>query len=84
MYRVYTYIYHKNQPNVGKYTNPMDPMGIGKNPPIFQEGKKVVVKMPGATWVEQPPPEVKSGGNETCHALTPDGKPMGFPTRWQF
>ena len=21
-------IYHKNQPNVGKYTSPMDPMGI--------------------------------------------------------
>ena len=27
MYGVYTYIYHKNQPNVGKYTSPMDPMG---------------------------------------------------------
>ena len=24
---IYTYIYHKNQPNVGKYTGPMDPMG---------------------------------------------------------
>ena len=22
------YIYHKNQLNVGKYTNPMDPMGM--------------------------------------------------------
>ena len=28
MYGVYTYIYHKNQPNVGKYTY-MDPMGYG-------------------------------------------------------
>ena len=32
MYMVYlplfTYIYHKNQPNVGKYTTPMDPMGM--------------------------------------------------------
>ena len=27
MYGIYTYIYHKNQPNVGKYTLPMDPMG---------------------------------------------------------
>ena len=27
MYGVYTYIYDKNQPNVGKYTSPMDPMG---------------------------------------------------------
>ena len=28
MYGIFTYIYHKNQPNVGKYTSPMDPMGI--------------------------------------------------------
>ena len=26
MYGIFTYIYHKNQPNVGKYTH-MDPMG---------------------------------------------------------
>ena len=28
---IFTYIYHeyhKNQPNVGKYTSPMDPMGL--------------------------------------------------------
>ena len=25
---IFTYIYHNNQPNVGKYTSPMDPMGI--------------------------------------------------------
>ena len=24
---IFTYIYQKNQPNVGKYTSPMDPMG---------------------------------------------------------
>ena len=29
MYGIYTDMYHKNQPNVGKYTSPMDPMGIG-------------------------------------------------------
>ena len=29
MYGISTYIYHKNQPNVGKYTSPMDPMGVG-------------------------------------------------------
>ena len=28
MYDIFTYIYHKNQPNVGTYTSPMDPMGI--------------------------------------------------------
>ena len=27
MYGMFSYIYHKNQPNVGKYTSPMDPMG---------------------------------------------------------
>ena len=26
--RVFTYIYHKNQPNAGKYTRPMDPMEV--------------------------------------------------------
>ena len=28
MYGIFTYIYHKNQPNVGIYTSPMDPMGM--------------------------------------------------------
>ena len=27
MYGVFTYVYHKNQPHVGKYTSPMDGMG---------------------------------------------------------
>ena len=27
MYGIFTYIYHKNQANVGKYTSPMDPQG---------------------------------------------------------
>ena len=31
MYGIFPYIYHKNQPNVGKYTSPMDPMGITTN-----------------------------------------------------
>ena len=26
MYGIFAYIYHRNQPDVGKYTNPMDPM----------------------------------------------------------
>ena len=25
---IFTYIYHKNQPNVGEYASPMDPMGV--------------------------------------------------------
>ena len=30
MYGIFTYIYkyHQKQPNLGKYTSPMDPMGI--------------------------------------------------------
>ena len=28
MYGICTYIYHENLPNVGKYTSPMDPMGL--------------------------------------------------------
>ena len=27
MYGIFTYIYHKNQLNVGKYTSPIDPLG---------------------------------------------------------
>ena len=27
MYGLFTYIYHKKQLNVGKYTSPMDPLG---------------------------------------------------------
>ena len=30
MYGIFTYICHKNQPNVGKYTSPMDAMGMEK------------------------------------------------------
>ena len=28
IFDIFAYMYHKNQPNVGKYTSPMDPMGI--------------------------------------------------------
>ena len=28
MYGIFTYIYHKNQLNVCKYTSPMDPRGF--------------------------------------------------------
>ena len=32
MYGIFTYIYHTNQPNVGKYASPMDGMGLDTNP----------------------------------------------------
>ena len=28
VYGIFPYIYHKNQPNVRKYTSPMDAMGL--------------------------------------------------------
>ena len=31
VYSIFTYIYPKNQPNVGKYTSPMDPMGAERS-----------------------------------------------------
>ena len=34
MYGIFTQIYHKNQPNVGKYTSLMDPMGYKIHPQI--------------------------------------------------
>ena len=34
---MYTYIYHKNERNVGKYTSPMAPMGQG-SPSFFSLG----------------------------------------------
>ena len=34
MYGIFTYLYHNFLPNVGKYTSPMDPMGIGISRPI--------------------------------------------------
>ena len=36
MYGIFTYIYHKNQLNVGKYTSPMDPLGMKSGTPKNQ------------------------------------------------
>ena len=50
MYGIFTYIYHKFEPNVGEYTSPMDPMGIGVAPDIY--------KLPGflghPNWAQKP------------------------------
>ena len=43
MYGIFTYIYHKNQQNIGKYTSPTDPMGI--TTPCFP-----ICKASEATW----------------------------------
>ena len=36
MYGIFPNIYHKNQPNVGKYTSPMDPMGTCETCLLFR------------------------------------------------
>ena len=44
MYRIFTYILHKDQlnvGNVGKYTSPMDPMGIQTTFPVPQASLQV-------------------------------------------
>ena len=38
MYGIFTYIYHKNEPNVGKYTSFMDPMGMAVKKNITHQG----------------------------------------------
>ena len=38
MYGIHLHLNHKHQPNVGKDTSPMDPMGVehgGKSPKVF-------------------------------------------------
>ena len=38
MYGIFTYIYHKNEPNVGKYTSFMDLMGMAVKKNITHQG----------------------------------------------
>ena len=40
MYGIFMDIYHKNQPNVGKYTSPMDPMGHEQMMFLISDGLK--------------------------------------------
>ncbi len=50
MYGIFTYIYYQNQPNVGKYTSPMDPKTMkheGFVPPIYGWNKLWPLKMKG-------------------------------------
>ena len=58
MYGIFTYIYHKNQSNVGYYTSPMDGMGNksvahSNHPPMkkclfqVQDG----IKLGGGEWL---------------------------------
>ena len=45
MYGIFTYIYHRNQPNVGRYTNLMDPMGN-----ILFESATSVFRFQSLSW----------------------------------
>ena len=44
MYGLFTYIYHKTQQHVGKYTIPVDPMGpmISKHPQKLEDEKTTI------------------------------------------
>ena len=62
MYGIFTYIYHKNQPNVGKYASPMDPVGYYSTHfwgslQLFLE-KKIPQRLPGIFWSQ----------DGSCHA----------------
>ena len=72
MQGIFTYICHKNQPNVGKYPSPMDPMGMfpftdRSQLPFFQamhekeqpEGKPLLV-----TMATRQPGEAKGKGKD--------------------
>ena len=54
MYGIFTYIYHRFKPNVGRYTSPMEHMGFA---PIVQQilawtssGRHFIQKKVGAFW----------------------------------
>ena len=54
MYGIFTYIYHRFKPNVGRYTSPMEHMGFA---PIVQQilawtssGRRFIQKKVGAFW----------------------------------
>ena len=60
MYGIFTYIYHKHQPNVGKDTSPMDGMGIVGHPlgPWLPQGNGALCaqqRHKGERMVEQKP-----------------------------
>ena len=62
MYGIFTYIYHKNQPNVGKYAMTMDPMEMDEtnvsNLNILDFGrwlKSTTPWDPGLLWQPLPP-----------------------------
>ena len=47
MYGIFTSIYRKNQPNVGKYTSPMDPVGFGMLRPTKKPKRQQPALLPG-------------------------------------
>ena len=57
---IYTYMYHKNQPNVGKYTIYMDPLGLNKICFVLSQARKSITYFssenegmsPESQWLE--------------------------------
>ena len=49
---IFTYMYHKNQPHVGKYTSPMDGMGLYfVLCPLFQSSNQILFHRRNSGWV---------------------------------
>ena len=69
MYGIFSYIYHKNQPNVGIYTSPMDPMGsnLALTHPTFSRWKQDMV----VSGVPLGPAKVHSSSKDVTHMISP-------------
>ena len=59
IYGTVAYIYHKNQPNVGAYTSPMDGMGMGPWDIFSEESTSTpftdIARVPYSTYYWSPP-----------------------------
>ena len=64
MYGIFAYIYHKNRPNVGKYTSPKDPMGSIQTAKVMPGGvgypDKYLAGQPGPPG-HVPTPQIHKG-----------------------
>ena len=71
MYGIFPYIYHKNQPDVGKYSIWPDK---SLSNPLRHPGAEGLVEEPREPIVDEKPPEEEAMGSST----------MGSFTRWSF
>ena len=64
MYGIFTYIYHKNQPNVGVYVPYMDPIGI-RHSCFFQFRKTYEADQVHHLWCGEMQPEIREFAGHT-------------------